>query len=41
MSSRRVLVALLTASICVPLQACSVGMAMSGSENPDLGAIRV
>lgn len=27
--------------IALQLQACSVGMAMSGSDNPDLGAIRV
>jgi hypothetical protein len=41
MSPRHVIATLLTASIWVPLQACSVGMALSGSENPDLGAIRV
>jgi len=41
MSPRHVIATLLTASICVPLHACSVGMALSGSENPDLGAIRV
>jgi hypothetical protein len=41
MSLKNVVPALLTASICVLLQACSVGMAMSGDENPDLGAIRV
>lgn len=28
-------------SITVLLSACSVGMAMSGKENPDLGAVRV
>ena len=41
MSPRHLIAALLTVSICVPVQACSVGMAMSGSENPDLGAIKV
>lgn len=41
MSPRHLIATLLTASICIPAQACSVGMAMSGSENPDLGAIRV
>jgi hypothetical protein len=41
MSPRHVIATLLTASLCVPVQACSVGMALSGSENPDLGAIRV
>lgn len=38
MSPRHLIAVLLT---CVPIQACSVGMALSGSENPDLGAIRV
>jgi hypothetical protein len=41
MSPRHVIATLLTASIWVPLQACFVGMASSGSEKPDLGAIRV
>lgn len=41
MSRRHLLALALLASLCVPIQACSVGMAMSGSENPDLGAIRV
>ena len=41
MSPRHLIATLLTVSICTPTQACSVGMAMSGSENPDLGAIRV
>jgi hypothetical protein len=41
MPQRHLIAALLSASICIPIQACSVGMAMSGSENPDLGAIRV
>jgi hypothetical protein len=41
MFPRHLIAALLTASVCVPIQACSVGMALSGSENPDLGAIKV
>jgi hypothetical protein len=41
MSRRHLPAVALLASLCVPVQACSVGMAMSGSENPDLGAIRV
>jgi hypothetical protein len=41
MSRQHIIAALLAAALCVPIQACSVGMAMSGSENPDLGAIRV
>ena len=28
-------------AIATPITACSVGMAISGSENPDLGAVRV
>jgi hypothetical protein len=35
------LLAVSTVLVCLSLQACSVGMALSGSENPDLGAIRV
>lgn len=41
MSRQHLLAVAVLASLCVPVQACSVGMAMSGSENPDLGAIRV
>jgi hypothetical protein len=41
MSLRNLMAILLTASLGVLVQACSVGMAMSGSENPDLGAVRV
>jgi hypothetical protein len=41
MSLRNLMAILLTASLGALVQACSVGMAMSGSENPDLGAVRV
>jgi hypothetical protein len=41
MFMKGVLPAALSASVCLLLQACSVGMAMSGSDNPDLGALKV
>jgi hypothetical protein len=39
--SAAVVVALLTVGTGPMVTGCSVGMAMSGSQNPDLGAIRV
>jgi hypothetical protein len=41
LSRPHLLAVLLMVSLGVPIQVCSVGMAMSGSENPDLGAIRI